>query len=235
MPDFSKRSYLAELLDAPGIPALDLNRNLYEIEQINKLLGGYEPTLKGIQYFLEKYPVRDEPLRILDVGCGGGDTLRKIALWAQYQNLDVELYGVDLLDTAIAYAKNQKSALPIHYKVSDFREFKADQPFHLAISSLFCHHLDEETLVSVLKSQLKMTQWGVIVNDLQRHPIAYWSIKWLTALFSKSYLVKNDAALSVLKAFKEDDWQEILRNIGVDANQIQWIWAFRYLVIIENA
>jgi len=235
MLDFSKRSYLPELLDAEGIPALDLYRNYYEIEQINKLLSGYAPTLKGIQFFLEKHPTRHEPLRILDVGCGGGDTLRKIALWAQSKNVDVELYGVDLLDDAINYAKKQKSVQPINYKVADFREFDVDQPFHLVISALFCHHLDKENLASILMSQLKMAKWGVIVNDLHRHPIAYWSIKWLTALYSKSYLVRHDAALSVLKAFKIGDWQRTLRDIGVDEYHIKWLWAFRYLITIETS
>ena len=71
---------------------------------------------------------------------------------------------------------------------------------------------------------------GFFINDLHRHPLAYYLIKWLTKLFSKSYLVKYDAPLSVARAFKKKEWEILLKDAGITNYTIQWQWAFRYLI-----
>ena len=75
---------------------------------------------------------------------------------------------------------------------------------------------------------------GFFINDLHRHPLAWYSIKGLTSLFSKSYLVKNDAPLSVARGFKKNEWKEILKAAGISNYFLTWKWAFRYLVICRN-
>ena len=76
---------------------------------------------------------------------------------------------------------------------------------------------------------------GFFINDLHRHLIAYHFIKVATKLFSKSYLVKNDAPVSVLRGFKKNDWKIILENSGIKNYSIKWKWAFRFLIIAFNA
>jgi hypothetical protein len=73
---------------------------------------------------------------------------------------------------------------------------------------------------------------GFFINDLHRHPLAYHSIRLLTCFFSKSYLVKHDAPLSVLRGFKKKEMEELLNSAGIQHYKIQWKWAFRWLVIV---
>ena len=73
---------------------------------------------------------------------------------------------------------------------------------------------------------------GFFINDLHRHPLAYHFIKLATQLFSKSYLVKNDAPLSVLRGFKKQEWENILRKSDLSDYTIKWQWAFRYLITV---
>ena len=75
---------------------------------------------------------------------------------------------------------------------------------------------------------------GFFINDLHRHPFAYYSIRILTSLFSKSYLVKNDAPLSVLRGFKKKELSALLDKAGISNYTIQWKWAFRWLVIVRS-
>ena len=75
---------------------------------------------------------------------------------------------------------------------------------------------------------------GFFINDLHRHPVAYLFIKIITKLFSKSYLVKNDAPLSVLRGFRKNEWQQIFEKSGITNYSIKWKWAFRYLVIYKS-
>ena len=57
---------------------------------------------------------------------------------------------------------------------------------------------------------METAKHGFFINDLHRHPLAYHSIRILTSLFSKSYLVKNDAPLSVLRGFKKKELEDLL-------------------------
>ena len=72
--DFSKRAYSLELLDLPGIPAKDIQQNLYELSIINQKLGGHAVTIEGF-FRLAGKPA---PIQVCEIGCGGGDNLKAI-------------------------------------------------------------------------------------------------------------------------------------------------------------
>jgi hypothetical protein len=78
------------------------------------------------------------------------------------------------------------------------------------------------------------TQLGFFVNDLHRHFLAYYPIKLLSRIFSKSYLVKNDAPLSVLRGFSKKELLSIISPADILASQLQWKWAFRWLLIFHH-
>ena len=100
----------------------------------------------------------------------------------------------------------------------------------IIFASLFCHHFTDEELIKMMAWMKANSTLGFFINDLHRHPVAYHFIKLTSRLFSSSYLVKNDAPLSVLRGFKKQDWQNILQKAGIRNYTIEWKWAFRYLV-----
>ncbi|MGZ5255480.1 MAG: methyltransferase domain-containing protein, partial [Flavitalea sp.] len=61
-----------------------------------------------------------------------------------------------------------------------------------------------------------------------------YAIKIITAIFSKSYLVKNDAPLSVLRGFKKTELISALKQAGINDASIEWKWAFRWLVVFDK-
>jgi len=218
-----------ELLDNPDIPTSDLRRNLYELEVINTYLGGYQITLKGLAKFL-KNQNPSQTIRIVDIGSGGGDTLRQMALWCRKKPLKAELIGVDLKDDCIAYAQEKSKDFPeISFVQSDYKDVSLEAD--LVTSALFCHHLSDEQLVYFLNWSQKYATKGFIINDLHRHILACKSIGLLTGLFSKSYLVKNDAPLSVRRALLRNEWISILKKAQIAEYQISWEWAFRWLIL----
>lgn len=230
MPSFKERSKKAELLDAPNIGTADLFQNLKELDSINKLLGGHKATLTGLNKLMTD---REKTYRIVDFACGGGDTLRVIEKWARKHNYKVELIGFDLLPDAIAFAKQNSTDYNIKWMVSDFNTVSL-QECDITICSLVCHHFYDNTLDTFILKMKECAQVGVIINDLHRNPIAYYGIWVLTALFSKSHLVKNDARLSVLKGFRKKEWERILNKLSITNYSIHWIWAFRHLIVIRN-
>lgn len=232
---FSARSNTKELLDAEIIPQQDLFRNLQELESINRLLGGHAVTLKGLQGLnLSK----EKTYKVLDIGSGGGDTLKAMAIWARKNGYQFQLTGVDLKPDCITYARSYcKDFAEIDFIQADYRELPAmNLRYDIMVTSLFCHHLSDDELVELLNWAGENTSVAFIMNDLHRHFLAYYSISLLTRLFSQSYLVKNDAKLSVLRGFKKHELIRLKGKTRISGMvlRIRWCWAFRWLLVIEK-
>lgn len=222
------RSHKAELLDGDSIPAMDLYQNLKELDTINTLLGGYKISLSALNTVIQN----DKPYTLVDIGCGGGDTLKYIFKWNKGAKKNISLIGIDIKSVCIEYAKENTATLPIRYICDDYRcLYEHESNVDIIHASLFCHHLTEEQLVELVTFALKHKAI-LIVNDLERNPIAYYSIKLLTKVFSKSYLVKNDAPLSVARGFKKKEWEAILSKAGATNFTLKNKWAFRHQVIV---
>lgn len=230
MPDFNQRSQEEELLDQVGLNREELFQNLSELETINRLLGGHHATLLGLKRLMSD---PEKTYHIVDFACGGGDTLRAISKWAKAKKIKVELSGFDLLADAILYAKQESSEYDITYEVADFNSIQLTS-CDIAICSLVCHHFYGDKLDNFIATMQATANQAVVINDLHRHAFAYHSIRLLTKLFSKSRLVKNDAKLSVLKGFTKSEWESVLKKLGITFFSIEWVWAFRHLIIIRK-
>ncbi|MEP7236743.1 MAG: methyltransferase domain-containing protein [Ferruginibacter sp.] len=234
MINLSKRSYKKELLDNDDIPFADIRQNMKELNTINTLLGGHKITVAGLQKLIPAYTAA-KTICICEIGCGGGDNLKAIESYCNKKKIAVTFIGIDIKDECIAFAKQQYPGLQATWITSDYQQvnFGTQKP-DIIFSSLFCHHFKEEELTAMLQWMKQNAATGFFINDLHRHPLAYYSIKWITALFSKSYLVKNDAPLSVARGFKKAEWNAIFKSAGITNFFIKWKWAFRYLVICRN-
>lgn len=209
-----------------------VDQTLIEIEFINKWLGGNAVTLNGFQKILEHFP-KDKALTIADLGCGGGEMLKLVAkkLWQQQRT--ASLTGIDANPNIIAFAENHAAEYPeISFKTLNILsdDFKKE-PYDIVLATLFFHHFTKDELIATFRS-LKKMHCAVVVNDLHRHGIAYYSIKLLTKLFSKSEMVKYDAPLSVYRGFTRSELQEILQAAGIQHYVLRWRWAFRWQLII---
>jgi 2-polyprenyl-3-methyl-5-hydroxy-6-metoxy-1,4-benzoquinol methylase len=234
MPSFKKRSVKKELLDGDNIPFAAIKRNMQELDFINRKLGGHDITLDGIVALIKDRPHFNKHLHIMEIGCGGGDNLRAIKEWAIHIKLPVRLIGIDINEECIAYASSQERNADIQFVYSDYRLTQLQTKPDIVFSSLFCHHFTDEELVEQLKWMQQHCSTGFFINDLHRHPAAYYSIKTLTTLFSKSYLVKNDAPLSVLRGFKRKDWERLFARAEIENYTCTWRWAYRWLVTCVN-
>lgn len=224
------RSYQKELLDEAEIRPDLLFQNLRELEFINTYLGGHRISILGLKRLLSKFNSLANRT-IVDIGCGGGDSLKALSNWAKSNKQKPSFIGIDLKNDCIQFAKTNCQAFSdIQFLCDDFRNVFKNQTVDIVHASLFCHHFREEEIVSFLKlcNQHKVI---FVINDLERNYLAYYSIKWLTKLFSKSPLVKNDAPLSVKRGFKKKEWKAMLEEAGIQNYSVQNYWAFRHLVI----
>ncbi|MFT4092174.1 MAG: methyltransferase domain-containing protein [Niabella sp.] len=227
MPDLSKRSHDKELLDDPDIPFDDIRQNMQELNTVNALLGGHAVTLKGFRQLLGNR----KQVSVCEIGCGGGDNLYVIGKWCKQHNINAKLTGIDINPHCIAFAKERYKEAGIGFICSDYRNAVLKEPQDIIFNALFCHHFTDEGVTGILSWMHKNAALGFFINDLHRHVFAYYNIKWLTRMFSDSYLVKNDAPLSVLKSFRKQEWTRLVNAAGIDNVKISWEWAFRYLIV----
>jgi hypothetical protein len=226
-----------EMMDDPNIPFAEFQQTLSEIEKINRLTNAYGPTLNALELLVQKERCKKNPLRILDIGFGNGDHLRRIHLWAQERGIAVSLTGIDLNPWAkqaahAATVPGQK----ICFLTKNIFDHVPSLPYHIIVNSLFTHHLTNDEIIRVLKWMTQQSLLGWFVNDLHRHVVPYHFIRTFVRVLDFNRLVRNDAPLSVARAFTREDWLKLIARTKInDKNvKITWHWPFRYGVFYAN-
>jgi 2-polyprenyl-3-methyl-5-hydroxy-6-metoxy-1,4-benzoquinol methylase len=210
-----------------------VDQTLTELDTINKWLGGNEVTIQGVDQLLKKRD-KNKVISIADLGCGSGEMLMLMQKWAKRNSYVFLLTGIDANPNIVNYAKNhlrEHSNINL-LSMNIFEEEFKNHHFDIVVSTLFFHHFSSKQLIEFFKQLKDQVSIGFIINDIHRHWFAYHSIRLITKFFSRSSMVKNDAPLSVLRAFSRDDLNTILTNAGIKNYQIRWRWAFRWQVIV---
>lgn len=225
---FEKRSYEKELMDDLDLASDALEQNLKELEIINTSLGGYKVTLDALNRHRNRLP--SDQIHITDIGSGAGDMLKKMALWGRKHKLNLKLTGIDANAFMIHYATERSR----EFREIDFRQANIfdltpeDLQTDVLTMNLFCHHFTDDELMNIFRTIAKSGTKLLIINDLHRHPLAYYSIMALTRIFKGSYLVQNDAPLSVLRGFKRNELEKLFVETEFRKVELRWFWAFRW-------
>ena len=216
LPDFGRRADIAEIMDDLSQPEAEFAAAYRELEIINKKLGG----VRAVQRFLPPVP-QGATLVILDVAAGACDVSEAL--------LRSKSYRIVALDLNPRGLKLARKSWPVVGDALDL-PFK-DGTFDVVTASLFFHHLSNENCIRVLQQMWRIARRLVIVNDLHRHPLAYFSIRALSKVFSKSRMVRHDGPVSVLRAFKPWELREIARRAGVPARVYR---SFPYRLVLVS-
>ena len=215
MPNFSRRVDASEIMDDLGRPDSEFDQAYRELEIINRRLGG----IRAIQRFLPS----ESNLLMLDVAAGACDVSEALLgrMRARIVVLDVNPKGLGLA----------RNSWPVR---GDALELPfSDDTFDVVMASLFFHHLSDGNCVRVLKNMWRVSRRLVLVNDLHRHPVPYWSIRALVAGFSGSAMVKHDGPVSVLRAFRPHELLQIAKRAGVPA-RVYRSFPYRLVLVAEK-
>lgn len=228
------RSQEEEIMDDFNCDGEVVDQTLKELHLINSYLGGNKISIQGIRKLIQTKP--QEKYSMIDLGCGGGDTLALFAKWAKNKKITIDLAGVDANEYIISYAKsNTSDADKIEFLNEDiFNETFKNRTFDIAHGSLFFHHFDKENIVRLLNQLYRQVNIGIVINDLHRHPISYYFTKWILTLWSSSEMVKYDSVLSVARSFTRSELEECLNAAGIENYTIRWRWAFRWEIMIYS-
>jgi SAM-dependent methyltransferase len=190
----------------------DFRQCLVDLGQVNRLTLSYRPTLSFLDRLVEAAP--GEMLRIVDVGSGGGDMLRRIERWARRRGVEVMLSGIDLNPYA-ARAAREFSPSPSAIRWITGNAFAHTEPVDVVLSSLFTHHLEETEIVRFLGWSETVARRGWFVNDLCREEMPAKLFGLLAKGMRWHRFVQHDGPVSFRRSFREDDWERMLREAGV--------------------
>jgi ubiquinone/menaquinone biosynthesis C-methylase UbiE len=213
--NLARRAEENEIMDDLREPVDEFAAAYRELELINRWLGG----VRAIQRFVP----HESSLLILDIAAGAcdiGDAL--------VQRLRCTIVALDLNAKGLRRSRN---VLPV---VGDALHLPfRDNSFDIVMSSLFFHHLPSESCVRVLEQMWRIAKRIVIVNDLHRHAFAYFSIRALTLMFSRSRMVRHDAPVSVRRAFRPMELQDIASQAGIPA-EIHRSFPYRLVLVARK-
>ena len=226
MVDWGQRTQGAEYLDEAGASGEDLEQALVELAWINRMLGGVKATLSIFgQLALGKR------VEILDLGTGAADIPVALVKWGRARGVEVRVVAVDFNPAVCAWVQRQTAAYPqIEIRQADV--FSLDLPpgsFDFVHCALFLHHFPQAAAAQLLQRFYTWSRRGLIVNDLHRHPGAFYPVKWGTGLWSRSRMVQHDGPLSVLRGFSRGEVEELARLSEVPLS-LKWHWAFRWVM-----
>ena len=207
--DFSCRAELSELMDQP-CSYEELRACLRDIALVNSLTFAHRPTLSWLNRLVDAMPRSAAPLRIVDVGCGYGDMLRRIDAWAVKRGIAVTLTGIDLNPDAIRAAREATSSRQrIDWRIGDALSDFSMSDTDVVLSTLMTHHLPDPGIVRFLEWMEAGAQRGWFINDLHRQPVPYHLFR-LWARFSNLHpFVRHDGPVSIRRSFVPDDWEKL--------------------------
>ena len=173
----------------------------------------------------------DQPLRLLDVACGGGDVVVDVARRAQRASVPLVVHGCDLSPVALEHARRETErwGVAVDFFVRDVVAEGLPGGYDLVCSSLFHHHLSRADAVDLLRGMAEAGRW-VMVQDLLRGPLGY-ILAWSgLRLLSRSEVAHVDGPRSVRAAFTLSEVRAMAAEAGYMGAVIRRGWPERFIL-----
>jgi len=220
-------------MDDPSIVDGRLTRALRDLRLANRWLGGHGATMTVLAPYLQ---AAQRPVRVLDLGTGGADFPIHLVRGAEARGAEVHVVGLDANPVTVDFARQQVARrLPsrlhgrVQVMVGDaLAPPFAPEAFDVVTAALFLHHFDDGEAVDVLRQMQTLARDGIVVNDLHRHPLAFYGLRLLSYLLPVSEMFAHDGPLSIRRGFRRDELVRLAERAGLARAAVRWHWAFRW-------
>jgi 2-polyprenyl-3-methyl-5-hydroxy-6-metoxy-1,4-benzoquinol methylase len=224
-----RRQLTSEWMDDPALDPREHRRALAGLARINRWTGSAGllwPTIR------EEARRLGRSLRLLDVATGSGDIPVSFAQRAHRRNIDLNVSGCDVSETAVAAAKRR--AAEANVKATFFQHDVLTAPlptgYDIVLASLFLHHLTEDEAIRVLKAMADAAGRMVVISDLSRSSFNT-GLVWIGCrLLSRSPVVHFDGPVSVKAAFTPTEAAELATRAGLTGATVTPRFPCRWLL-----
>lgn len=230
--NLTQRHLEPELMDQPQLDRAAHQAALDGLRRVNRLSSSTSLLWKSLRRFAEGQPA-GEPLRILDIGSGGGDVIIRLARRAKQAGIPMQLHGCDMSGSAVSIATESAAKAGVQ-GVKFFRNHVLAEgvpaDYHVVMCSLFLHHFDEETARLLLEKMRNAAGSAVLVDDLLRTQLGY-SLCWMGCrILTRSPMVHYDGPQSVRAAFTLPEARRLFDRAGYIGATFRRHWPERFLM-----
>ena len=219
--DFSRRAEIDEEMDGP-CSYEELRHCLRDLAVVNRMTGAHRPIMEWLERVANARSAGDHPLRIVDVGCGYGDMLRRIERWAARRGVAVKLIGVDVNANAIRAARE---ATPpdsgIEWINGDVYCCAAAADADVVATTGVLHHLAEAEIVRFLRWADETARVGWFIVDLHRKPVPYHVFSVMMRCGWWHRFIRPDGLRSIRRSFLAEDWRRMCAAAGLDLATVE--------------
>lgn len=222
-----------EEMDRPDVAGPDLDLALADLADIHDHFGGHRCAWRGLNRVWAHGTRVAGRVRLLDVGCGGGELVRTATDWAARRGLELRLTLVDFnrqVCRSVADRYREVYVVQCNMMSMSF----ADQAFDAVHCGLVLHHLGQADGARLLRGLAQLSRRAVIVSDLHRHPVPYLATAIGSRLLSRSHMVRLDGPLSVRRGFTRSDLEALADRAGLRWASLRRVWPFRWLGVLRT-
>jgi len=236
------RQRVAEIMDDPLLDEGLHRAALKGLEQLNAIGNSKMIIASKIEKVARTFAAAEKPLRVLDLACGAGDQAIALSKYFASKNLPVEIHGLDISDTAVAYAQARyqncvQSCGAIGkctFSRLDVIDDQLPNGFDVIITSLFTHHLDPAQIIALLAKMAAGARHIIMVNDLERSLTNLWGVTLATRLVTSSPVVHHDGPASVRAAFTAAEMLQMALDAGLHNASVSRQFPCRILLTAEG-
>ena len=222
-----RRDRRPELMDDPALDPDAHAHALRGLSAVNRISGAARALFDDL-----RPPAPNGELRVLDVGCGGGDVAVALESLGRRAGVPLVVDGLDRSEVAVGFARERarRAATRGRFFVGDALGAALPAGYDFLVSSLFLHHLAETDVVLLLAAMRRAARVGVVVSDLERSVPGWLAAVAGTRLLTRSRVVHVDGALSVRAAFRVKELAGLARRAGLTGFRIRRCWPFRLVL-----
>ncbi|WP_336646241.1 methyltransferase domain-containing protein [Microbacterium sp. USHLN186] len=203
--DLSRRAVdLPERMDADDADPEMLARTYARFTYLNAILSGR----RGVHSREIDPRARHGWIRVLDIGCGGGDIARYVARGLRRDGIRAEVVGADIDPRAVRWASDADADGLVQWRCASSSDLVAEgEQFDVVLSNHVLHHLSAAQLTGLLDDSAQLTALGGIAvhSDIARSRTAYAlydALTWPIAgtLLRRSF-IREDGLLSIRRSY----------------------------------
>jgi len=228
------RQRVAEIMDDPHLdPGLHADA-LKGLERLNTIGNSKKIIAAKIENLAKKIGAgKNVSIKVLDLACGGGDLPAALASYLSARNVDVEILGLDVSETAIEYARS-KNYKNCKFSRLDVINDELPEGYDVIITSLFTHHLDPPQIRALLAKMATKARHLVLVNDLERSLFSLWGVTLASQIVTTSHVVHHDGPASVRAAFTAAEMLQMAHDVGLNQASVTRQFPCRILLTVQT-
>lgn len=195
---------LPERMDADDADPEMLARTYARFEQVNAILSGRS----GVHRREIDPRARHGRIRVLDIGCGGGDIARYVARRLRRDGIRAEVVGADIDPRAVRWASDADDDGLVRWRRASSAQLVSEgEQFDVVLSNHVLHHLTSAQLAGLLDDSARLTAPGGIAvhSDIARSRTAYALFDALTRPIAgtllKNSFIREDGLISIRRSY----------------------------------